>query len=354
MPKSNCCRLEGCLFLLCFIVLLQLLFLSTHIADTNSVLVRKQQEVILPTSANQFDRKVQENLTAPMTISETRQEKTENITETPTAQGASLGPLVKDWLEGKERWDPGKELNKRQKKNDVVPLKVGFPIFVASLPKSGTTSTWQYFNCGGQPASHQYVKTGPKTKEKTGACIYRNIQASRPPFQGCDYLSILTDTGYADFQPEKDAPFCYYPSIHSLAKIHEHYPNATYLMLVRNTSSWVDSVIKHAKGGLLQRWRTCAKHKQLPHFPAIPLPNTEEYSTKSFDRKDLEHFYDWHTEHVRTFASQNNVRYIEIPLGTNETGHLLEREIGIPASCWGRCKPDSKFCERLISENGSQ
>jgi hypothetical protein len=40
-------------------------------------------------------------------------------------------------------WDPGSQ----GLKGDPIPLKINLPVFVPSLPKSGTTSIWQYFNC---------------------------------------------------------------------------------------------------------------------------------------------------------------------------------------------------------------
>jgi hypothetical protein len=40
-------------------------------------------------------------------------------------------------------WDPGTQ----GLKGDPIPLKINLPVFVPSLPKSGTTSIWQYFNC---------------------------------------------------------------------------------------------------------------------------------------------------------------------------------------------------------------
>jgi hypothetical protein len=40
-------------------------------------------------------------------------------------------------------WDPGVH----GLKGDPIPLNINLPVFVPSLPKSGTTSIWQYFNC---------------------------------------------------------------------------------------------------------------------------------------------------------------------------------------------------------------
>jgi hypothetical protein len=43
----------------------------------------------------------------------------------------------------RKQWDPGIQ----GLKGDPIPLKINLPVFSPSLPKSGTTSIWQYFNC---------------------------------------------------------------------------------------------------------------------------------------------------------------------------------------------------------------
>lgn len=127
------------------------------------------------------------------------------------------------------RFNPEKEGRKR---DGPVPLKVGLPVFVASLPKSGTTSMFQYFNCGGHPASHQWVKYNDTSNEQTGKCIRRNVQNGLAPFQGCGGLSdIFTDTGFAICLSDRKFPLAptdyYCPSIQALDAIYEHYPDAT-------------------------------------------------------------------------------------------------------------------------------
>jgi hypothetical protein len=81
-------------------------------------------------------------------------------------------------------------------------LKVPYPIWVLSLPKSGTTSMWQYFLCGHQKASHQYIHRQPPLLTQqgsppvlTGMCMEANVRQGRPPFHNCGDYDVYSDTG---------------------------------------------------------------------------------------------------------------------------------------------------------------
>lgn len=77
----------------------------------------------------------------------------------------------------------------------VLP-KLSYPVFVTSLPKSGTTSIWKYFQCGHQLASHNWIqKVDATVSTMAGMCIQENIRQDRPPFQDCGAYDVYTDTG---------------------------------------------------------------------------------------------------------------------------------------------------------------
>jgi hypothetical protein len=58
----------------------------------------------------------------------------------------------------RKNWDPGID----GLKGDPIPLKINLPVFVPSLPKSGTTSIWQYFNCKcGNTSRHEMTFRTP-------------------------------------------------------------------------------------------------------------------------------------------------------------------------------------------------
>lgn len=89
--------------------------------------------------------------------------------------------------------------HKKTKPESHVKLKVPTPIFVPSLPKSGTTSTHQYFQCGGHKSAHLVAHSGEDTF-KIGRCAQRNVREGRQPFAGCgDGIDVWTDTGMIQF-----------------------------------------------------------------------------------------------------------------------------------------------------------
>jgi hypothetical protein len=163
---------------------------------------------------------------------------------------------------------------------------------------------------------------------QSGQCIQRNVERGRPPFEGCGTYEIYTDTGFANI--DATGPSCYYPSVDALDAIYDSYPNATFVMVVRNTSSWFNSMESWGEGSLLKRWAGC---------------NTTGFGW-TMEREKIEQFYDWHTENIRQFARNHpSINYIEVELESPETGRILEEKIGIPSKCWAKCTPYSKFCE---------
>jgi hypothetical protein len=62
----------------------------------------------------------------------------------------------------------------------------------------------------------------------------------------------------------------------------------------------------------------------------------QDVGNRTLTRDDILRFYDWHTEHVRSFAAAHpSMTYIEVKLESDDTAQILEDQIGIPAQCWG-------------------
>ena len=203
-----------------------------------------------------------------------------------------------------------------------VNIKVNYPVFVASLYKSGTTTIHAYFQCGGQKSVHYAAG-----RTRTGPCLQRRIQKGlHPVFEGCggDTFDIYTDN--ANLNSPRS---CFDPSVHGLDQIYESYPNGTILLAVRDSNRWLDSVERYK----FPKWEL------LPHLQQCPdlwLTQKEEIGNRTLTKDDILHFYDWHTEHVRKFAAQHpSMTYIEVKLEDTNTAQILEEKVGIPASCWG-------------------
>jgi hypothetical protein len=234
-------------------------------------------------------------------------------------EAGSVGLTVSP--EKSHRWDPGAEGRERP----PTPLKVPTPVWVVSLPKSGTTSIWQYFQCGGRPAAHQWTKLPNGTSIQIGMCMRENIRNKRALLEDCGQYDLFSDTGFSLFVT-KGVSDCFYPSMNALPYFQRAYPNGTLILITRNATNWEKSIQLHGNGSLVQRWRNCNLTKT--YTPAA--------------------FYEWHTQHVREFALQfSNLTYIEVSLESPYAGQNLQEATGIPSACWGKCSSASKFCQRI-------
>jgi hypothetical protein len=242
-----------------------------------------------------------------------------------------------------------KKHKKHKKQQNIIkltdaPLKIPTPVLLASLPKSGTTSVWKYFMCGGQSASHLFAKvnetwsnttvlgTGSRRRGNvidSGLCMKWNSLAGRPLLKGCGDYDVWTDTGYV--APLKEEPACYYPAIEGLDDWFKSYPNSTIMLITRSVDSWVSSVSKWKGGSLVRKWHLCH------------LSDIIESSNRT---KSLTHFYEWQLEHIRDFARTHpSITYIEAALEDPNIASILHAKTGIPSSCWGDCKPENRHCK---------
>ena len=198
-------------------------------------------------------------------------------------------------------------------------IKVPFPIFVASLPKSGTTSVARYFTCGKIWTAHTFVNTigkthAPRKQMRLGHCFLNNIQAGRPPLLDCGNYKVWSDGGHPRGTP------CFYPSVHGLDQFSKAYPTATILLVTRNSTAWSKSVMRWKQGQLMKKWRRCE------HFPQ------QKHATQA----DMEQFYHWHQQNLRDFVvAHPSLTYVEVALEDETIGEQLEAQIGVPAECFG-------------------
>jgi len=159
------------------------------------------------------------------------------------------------------------------------------PVFLLSLPKSGTSSTQRYFTCGerGFPAANHWAVFENGTKIRIGECMGRNVEAGRPLVQGCgDYL-VWTDLGYISSWQ------CFYPSVHGLNNIATHYPKATIMLVVRNAASWYKSASSWHNGTLLRRWKR----------------NCKGFPKRRASEKDWMNFYEVHTKWIKDASPES-------------------------------------------------
>jgi hypothetical protein len=251
-------------------------------------------------------------------------------TETAQSLEESLGIPPKCWLESAV--------------NPNLPTDIRLPIFVTSLPKSATSTTHNYLNCGlgSFEGAHQWTKyevlnittinndtTQNRTKKnkknkkisahvQIGMCMRENMQANRPVLDNCGDHTHWSDIGM--LRPDGT---CFYPTIHDngLKAMYQYHPYGTILHVVRDASTWYQSAQKWY--GILERWsRSCDQ---------FPQPNATT-------QEDWIQFYEWHTHRVRQFAHEHpTMTYIEVNIeDTHQTQQVLADNFGFTPSCWGQ------------------
>jgi hypothetical protein len=189
------------------------------------------------------------------------------------------------------------------------------------LPKSGTGSIAGFLSCGGIKTAHYRVK--PRQPHPLlGECAESNIKSGNnntQVWEGCGNYQAFSNTEYLLFEEPYN---CFIPSIQALDAMYQHYPNSTILLGIRNdTEAWYNSFHNWYDGRLENAWRHC-------NAPGLPGVNATA--------KDFVEFYEWHTQHIRTFAANHpSMTYIEIVMEDKNAGDILERELGISAKkCW--------------------
>jgi hypothetical protein len=205
-----------------------------------------------------------------------------------------------------------------QRKERLAILKIPTPIFVASLPKSATTSTAKFFSCGGLRTAHYWHRN--KRKDPTiifGQVIEKNVVNGRPPFEGCGDFDVFADTGYITRNGR-----CFHPEVDGLDAIYQAYPNSTIVYVTRETESWLSSLVGHRNGRLKEKWGKC-------NATGFPKQNASD--------EDFRSFHDWHTKLIRKFAQEHpSMTYLEFELEDPEIAENFETATGIESHCWGQ------------------
>eukprot|EP00977_Amphora_coffeiformis_P021202 scaffold9027_cov174-Amphora_coffeaeformis.AAC.2 len=192
------------------------------------------------------------------------------------------------------------------------------PVFILSLPKSGTTSLAKFFECGGLKAPHTYGHNENDGKTfRLGACMEKSFHAHRPLLWGCppDLYHAYSDIGTISNEG------CFYPSIQALEQIAHYYPNAT--LIVSYRTGWYEAAQKWSNGRLAEKWRSFC-----PVFP------------NSSNAQEWRDFYDQHRQRIREIVeAYPTLNYLEFNLTDPTAGQQLSDFTGIRASCWKDCKP---------------
>jgi hypothetical protein len=157
---------------------------SSHLVIIGLLIyIAAMQTVVTTTSHRQSDSQlVGDNMTSALweSLQESRTFAASSLSTNTTAKAAKVLPLhAVPWT-----------------RQSPVELAIAYPIFVTGLPKTGTTSVFKFFRCGGVRSSHAWVtKSGAEKPMLVGECIQANILQGNPPFEGCGTYDLFSDTG---------------------------------------------------------------------------------------------------------------------------------------------------------------
>jgi len=200
--------------------------------------------------------------------------------------------------------------------NNPRSFKLPTPVISVGMPKSGTTSLFNYFNCGGHATSHYLCANGIRSF-KCGDCIQRNIRKGNPLLRGCGKFEVWAEINSS--YHFKNTIFL--PQVENLDLIHRYYPNATFVLTYRNPEDWVESVQNwHALKGFLLNSNITGLH-----------------SGSGDVRLALRSFYVTHIERIRQFVHDYpSHKLVQVNLIDNNAGKILQDSFGVSEACWGQ------------------
>jgi hypothetical protein len=243
-----------------------------------------------------------------------------------TIPGDSTAPTSRAFNTSQaDRADIKEEPGRKQNWSRMI---IPWPVFVLSLPKSGTSSISSYFNCGlkHRQSAHHWGKMNSGKQNKLGFCFLDNVRGNRPMLNGCGKYKVWVDAGVPSSRGK-----CFYPGMHGLENIVSNYPNATIVLSTREALNWVRSVRKYAGGTLMDKWqRNC---------PDFPNANSTELEWAVF--------YDGYNDSIRKFSIANpSLTLVEVNLESSLAPSVLKEKVGFRKNCLMHCRPHTG-CEKL-------
>ncbi|CAB9498337.1 expressed unknown protein [Seminavis robusta] len=233
------------------------------------------------------------------------------------------------------------------------------PLFVLSLPNSGSLALQRFFECAGLRLSVELGRffvnqeSGVRVKDllEIGSCLHNNYvshlmagnhssnatSTTKNLLHGCggDKFQVWIDMEIARFR------LCFYPSMTPgfLELLFQQYRHATILQVIRDPIDWYESLSFDIK----ERWRDLCQ----ANHPLISFPTTNA------SRNEWTRFYHWHVTHIRQFAKQHpSWRYLEISLDghrhdeeetvMNSTSQFLHHHLGVDPQCWEQSHHQNK------------
>jgi hypothetical protein len=247
-----------------------------------------------------------------------------------------------------------------QKQQPYPKLRLPTPVIVVGFPKSGTTSIHHFFTCAKAHAQHfcccgDTNDHAPCQVDTMAVCILKNMAQNRKMLHNCgeyqvyaqidgerpilqpagaagssDFKGVLLENGTLELhnirqKVERQLLFRHFlPQHFSLEQLHADYPNATYILPLRDARDWANSAFSWFQ----MRGRTINEYMYFNQS----LPRPGKANAKEF----LARIYDEHSNMVRNFVRQHpSHAFIEFNITDPDAGRKLAETFGLEERCWG-------------------
>ena len=242
--------------------------------------------------------------------------------------------------------DKDKSSTQRNVTNHERPLQSSELVINLGLPKSGTTTLHGFLGCGGIRSSHWQCGEMP-----CGSCIAKNIRKKKAPFTGCGSYK-----GWAQMDiMEPNNRGCLLPQTHHAQTILSYYPDALFVLPLRDPIAWSDSVHRWY-GRMDQRLTECvSRHwksiqSQDKHIDVVA--NITKKSFSGINSAELVEFYEAHVRSVKMLKVLNpTLRLIQYNI--SDPQKLFEALPNIPKHCYKHKNHNTKNPGSRITQDSS-
>lgn len=207
-------------------------------------------------------------------------------------------------------------------------------IFLISFNKCGTGSFFRLFRGSGIAALHHHLPGGPEAKRDPGGSLAlamtRNFMLARDPLIGIDGYTAYTDLAWYD-----EATICEAGRLYPY--FHRHYPDAYFILAVREVDDWVRSRLSHGGGSLAAR--AGAALGGMSHEQVAALWR-EQFAAHDAEACDY-------------FAGRPDARFLRFDLdrdGSARIAAFLAPDFGIDLARWGRANVTADATRRRAAE----
>ncbi|KAG7364165.1 hypothetical protein IV203_037367 [Nitzschia inconspicua] len=241
-------------------------------------------------------------------------------------------------------------------------LKLPLPIIVMGFPKAGTSSIFAFFQRQGFRSQHWYCCNAQISPQKGGpdlmaGCMMKNLRRNHTNiFQGCgnDHIEVfseingprkkkyhpltgkvgfLQDDGTVDYVGPGSRIFL--PQHFHIDRVHNAYPNATWILNLRDVDSWTTSVMEWGDDLQNKFFNEYYMQGVVPHIP----PHNDTDAVNDLLRRIYEEHHDMVRDFVRRHPSHT---LVEVNIMDENAGNVLGDAFGLDPQAWDNINVNKK------------